>query len=68
MTADTESHVAVVGLTSGAIYRRLETLPSPFSIERAGRAAVVAHTVSGRVTVLERTARVAPSCHDACLG
>lgn len=55
-------------MTSGAIYRRIETLPSPFSIERAGRAAVVAHTVSGRVTVLERTARVAPSCHDACLG
>jgi hypothetical protein len=54
VTADTESHVAVVGMTSGTIYRRIETLPSPFSIERVGRVAVVAHTVSGRVTVLER--------------
>jgi len=54
VTADTESHVAVVGMTSGTIYRRIETLPAPFSIERVGRTAVVAHTVSGRVTVLER--------------
>lgn len=54
VTADTESHVAVVGMTSGTIYRRIETLPSPFSIERVGGTAVVAHTVSGRVTVLER--------------
>jgi DNA-binding beta-propeller fold protein YncE len=54
VTADTESHVAVVGMTSGTIYRRIETLPSPFSIERVGDTAVVAHTVSGRVTVLER--------------
>jgi DNA-binding beta-propeller fold protein YncE len=52
VTADTESHVAVVGMASGTIYRRIETLPSPFSIERVGRTAVVAHTVSGRVTVL----------------
>jgi DNA-binding beta-propeller fold protein YncE len=54
VTADTESHVAVVGMTSGAIHRRIETLPSPFSIERVGRTAVVAHTVSGRVTVIGR--------------
>jgi DNA-binding beta-propeller fold protein YncE len=53
-TADTESHVAVVDMTSGAIVRRIETLPSPFSIERVGETAVVAHTVSGRVTVLGR--------------
>ena len=53
-TADTESHVAVVDMLSGAIVRRIETLPSPFSIERVGETAVVAHTVSGRVTVLGR--------------
>src|SRR5579859_2301233 len=53
-TADIESHVAVVDMTSGAIVRRIETLPSPFSIERVGETAVVAHTVSGRVTVLGR--------------
>ena len=56
VTADTESHVAVVDMLSGAIVRRIETLPSPFSIERAGDTAVVAHTVSGRVTVLGRHA------------
>jgi hypothetical protein len=54
VTADTEAHVAVVGMTSGRVYRRLPTAPSPFSIERVGAHAVVAHTVSGRVTVLER--------------
>src|SRR5438094_1138704 len=53
-TADTESHVAVVDLQSGAIVRRIETLPSPFSIERVGETAVVAHTVSGRISVLGR--------------
>ncbi|HET8894829.1 MAG TPA: hypothetical protein VFM96_12100 [Gaiellaceae bacterium] len=53
-TADTESHVAVVDMTTGEIVRRIETLPSPFSIERVGETAVVAHTVSGRVTVLGR--------------
>ena len=44
----------LVGMTSGRVYRRIPTLPSPFSIERVGDLAVVAHTVSGRVTVLER--------------
>ena len=56
VTADTESHVALVDMRSGAILRRIETLPSPFSIERIGDTAVVAHTVSGRVTVLGRHA------------
>jgi DNA-binding beta-propeller fold protein YncE len=36
------------------VYRRIPTAPSPFSIERVGDTAVVAHTVSGRVTVLGR--------------
>jgi DNA-binding beta-propeller fold protein YncE len=54
VTADTESQVVVVGMTSGSIVRRIPTAPSPFSIERVGDHAVVAHTVSGRVTVLER--------------
>ncbi len=53
-TADTESHVAVVDMGSGAIVRRIETLPSPFSIERVGETAVVAHTVSGRLTIIGR--------------
>jgi DNA-binding beta-propeller fold protein YncE len=54
VTVDTESHVALVGMTSGRVVRRIPTAPSPFSIERVGEHAVVAHTVSGRVTVLER--------------
>jgi hypothetical protein len=52
VTADTESHVALVGMTTGKVYRRIPTAPSPFSIERVGTHAVVAHTVTGRVTVL----------------
>jgi DNA-binding beta-propeller fold protein YncE len=40
-------------MTTGHVYRRIPTAPSPFSIERVGEHAVVAHTVSGRVTVLE---------------
>src|SRR5947209_10707943 len=54
VTADTESHVVLVGMTTGKIYRRIPTAPSPFSIERVSAHAVVAHTVTGRVTVLER--------------
>jgi DNA-binding beta-propeller fold protein YncE len=54
VTADTEAQVLLVGMTSGHVYRRIPTLPSPFSIERVGGHAVVAHTVTGKVTVLER--------------
>ena len=54
VTADTQSQVVVVGMTTGHVYRRIPTAPSPFSIERVGETAVVAHTVTGRVTVLER--------------
>ena len=54
VTADTEAHVVLVGMTSGRVYRRIPTAPSPFSIERVGDTAVVAHTVAGRVTVLGR--------------
>src|SRR5438067_4267656 len=53
VTADTESHVVLVGMTTGNVYRRIPTAPSPFSIERVGSHALVAHTVTGRVTVLE---------------
>lgn len=52
-TADLESHVAVVDLQRGMVVKRIETLPSPFSIERVGDRAVVAHTVSGAVTILD---------------
>src|SRR5438105_15519656 len=53
VTADTESHVAVVDLSAGAVMRRIETKPGPRSIERVGAVAVVAHTVAGAVSVLD---------------
>jgi WD40 repeat protein len=53
VTADTESHVAVVDLLSGAVRDRIETQPGPRSIERVGRVAVVAHTAAGAVSVLD---------------
>jgi DNA-binding beta-propeller fold protein YncE len=53
VTADTQAHVVLVGMTTGHVYRRVPVAPSPFSIERVGTHAVVAHTVEGLVTVLE---------------
>lgn len=53
MTADTQAQVVLVGMTTGHVYRRIGVAPSPFSIERAGTRAVVAHTVEGLVTVLD---------------
>jgi DNA-binding beta-propeller fold protein YncE len=53
VTADTESHVAVVDLLAGAVRKRIETQPGPRSVERVGEVAVVAHTVTGAVSVLD---------------
>lgn len=53
VTADTESHVAIVELASGGVVRRIRTRPSPFSVERVGGVALVAHTVIGAVTILD---------------
>ena len=53
VTADTESHVAVVGLDDGRILRRLATPAGPRSIESVGRTAVVAHTDGGAVTLVD---------------
>ncbi len=47
VTADTESHVAVVRLDDGRILRRIATPAGPRSIESVGRTAVVAHTAAG---------------------
>ena len=54
VTADLESHVAVVDLEHGRVVRRIPTRPGPRSIERVGETAVVAHTAIGVVTVLGR--------------
>jgi hypothetical protein len=52
VTADLQAHVAVVDLVRGVVVHRIPTHPDPRSVERVGGAAVVAHTVSGRLTVL----------------
>ena len=52
VTADREAHVALVELATGRVRRRIPTRPDPFSIERAGRHAVVCHTVAGEVSIL----------------
>ncbi len=53
VTADTEAHVAVVDLATGAVRRRIPTRPGPRSVERVGEHALVAHTAVGAVTVLD---------------
>jgi DNA-binding beta-propeller fold protein YncE len=52
VTADTAAHVALVELATGRVRARIPTRPNPFSIERAGAHAVVAHTVLGVVSIL----------------
>jgi DNA-binding beta-propeller fold protein YncE len=51
-TADTESQVVVVDLSTGTVRHRIPTRPDPRSIERVGNVAVVAHTAVGAVSVL----------------
>jgi hypothetical protein len=53
VTADTESHVAVVDLRTGIVLHRIATRPDPRSVERVGGFAVVAHTAVGAVSILE---------------
>jgi DNA-binding beta-propeller fold protein YncE len=53
VTADTQSRVAVVELSSGRILRSIRTLPGPRSVESvSGRMAVVAHTAHGAVSLV----------------
>ena len=53
VTADLESHVAVVDLETAEVRSRFRTAPGPRSIEAVhGLAAVVAHTESGVVSIL----------------
>ena len=53
VTADLESHVAVVELGTGRIVKTIPTLPGPRSVQDAnGRIAVVAHTKIGAVSLI----------------
>ena len=53
VTADLESRLVVVDLPGGRIRRHVATLPYPRSIERVGRAALVAHSEIGAVTIVD---------------
>ena len=60
VTADLESHVVAIELPTRTVVGRIRTLPGPRSIEAAFASfAVVAHTASGRLSVLDaRTLRL----------
>ena len=61
VTADLESSVVAVELSSGRVYRRLSTPADPRSIESIGwTGALVAHTASGRMTLIDSDLRVRP--------
>src|ERR671937_3295124 len=54
VTADTESRVAVVELSSGRIVRSIPTLPGPRSVESVwGKIGVVCHTAYGAVSLID---------------
>ena len=52
VTADTESHVAVVDTVHGIVLHRIATRPDPRSVQRVGDTVVVTHTAVGAVSVL----------------
>jgi DNA-binding beta-propeller fold protein YncE len=61
VTADLESHVVAVDVSSGAVLRRLRTPADPRSIESVGViGALVAHTAGGRMTLIDSDLRVRP--------
>jgi DNA-binding beta-propeller fold protein YncE len=54
VTADTESRVAVVELSTGKIVRSIPTAPGPRSVESvSGRIGVVCHTAHGAVSLID---------------
>jgi DNA-binding beta-propeller fold protein YncE len=52
VTADEESRLVAVDLTSGRVLRHIATLGSPRSIETVGETAVVAHTELGALSLV----------------
>ena len=59
VTADLESSVIAVDLSSGRVHRRLQTPADPRSIESIGETgALVAHTALGRLTLVDAQLRV----------
>jgi DNA-binding beta-propeller fold protein YncE len=61
VTADLESAIVAVNLSTGVIHRRLATPADPRSIESIGvLGALVAHTAQGQMTVIDSDLRVRP--------
>jgi DNA-binding beta-propeller fold protein YncE len=61
VTADLESSVVAVDVSSGRVVRRLRTPADPRSIESIGwTGALVAHTAVGRMTLIDTGLRVHP--------
>ena len=59
VTADLESSIVAVDLSTGTVHRRLRIAPDPRSIESIGVVgALVAHTASGRLTLVDSDLRV----------
>jgi DNA-binding beta-propeller fold protein YncE len=65
VTADLESRVVSIDLSTGRLLRHIPTLRGPRSIERVGRTAVVAHTAHGAVSLIDGPRlRVQEVLHD----
>src|SRR5687768_2223561 len=61
VTADLESSVVAVDVSTGRVLRRLSTPADPRSIESIGwTGALVAHTAGGRMTLIDSDLRVRP--------
>jgi DNA-binding beta-propeller fold protein YncE len=59
VTADLESSIVAVDLSTNKVVRRLRTLPDPRSIESVGLVgALVAHTAVGRLSLIDSDLRV----------
>jgi hypothetical protein len=65
VTADLESSVVAVDVSTGRVIRRLSTPADPRSIESIGWvSALVAHTAGGRMTLIDSDLRVRPIAGD----
>lgn len=53
VTADLDSHVAVVDPATARVVARIHTLSDPRSVEAVGATAVVAHTALGRLSLID---------------
>jgi DNA-binding beta-propeller fold protein YncE len=53
VTADLESHVVAVHLTTGEVLREIPTRAGPRSIQTVGNSALVAHTTDGTLSIID---------------